>query len=217
MKELFDKIIRHLRRWRYARLSKRINDTDVSVITSNCVGALFLHDVNMPFLSPTVNCVILPKDFIRFVSNLEYYLSLDVIMSNDEKGPGYHYGYVGDIPIRFMHIKYEDEPREKWNARRKRVNLNKLVVMMTEKDGCTYEDLVAFDKLPIERKVVFTVKDYPEFKSAFCIKNCVNPETGQVGYLFDYPHRWSLSRYYEQLDIVRLINTGAISASSLLW
>lgn len=216
MRALFDKIVRHLRSWRYARLRKQLTRTDVSIISSNCVGTLCSHDLHLPFLSPTVNCVILPKDFIRFVSNLEYYLSVDVRMSEEEKGPGYHYGYVGDIPIRFMHIKYKDEPRKKWNIRRKRVNLSNLVVVMTEKDGCTYDDLVAFDQLPFKRKVVITSKEYPEIKSAFAIQNCVDKQTGQVGYLFDYPHRWSLDRYFEKLDIVKFINTGEIRRMSIL-
>lgn len=216
MKNIIDKIVRHLRRWRYARLRKRLHSTELSIISSNCVGALCSHDLHLPFLSPTVNLVIRPKDFIKMVSNLEYYMGLDVQMSDDEKGEGWHYGYVDDIPIRFMHIKYEDEPREKWNARRKRVNMDNVVVMMTEKDGCTYDDLVAFDKLPYKRKVVFTAKEYPEIKSAFYLKNCVDANTGEVGYLFDYPNRWSLDRYFEQLDIVQLLNTGDIRKTHIL-
>lgn len=193
---------------RYAIKRMKLKNSKFSVISNNCIGPLYLHDLHQPFLSPTVNAGMVPSEFNKFLSNLDYYLSLEINMAPEEGGTWWQYGYVGDVHVRFEHFKYFDEPREKWNIRRKRVNKSNLFIMMTEKDDCNYEDLVAFDKLPYKNKVVFTVREYPEIKSAFHLKGCVDPKTGQLGYAYEYPHWWSLSRYMEQFDLIEWFNNG---------
>lgn len=205
---MLDYIIRHLRRYRYAILSKRLNNHDFTLLSNNCLGAIYLHDIHQPFLTPTINAGTVPRDYIKFLANLDYYLSLEMQMSEEESTPTEQYGYVGDIRVYFPHFKYYDEPREKWNIRRHRVNKNNLFIIMTERDNCTYEDLVAFDKLPYKKKVVFTVREYPEIKSAFYLKGCVDLKTGQLGFAFEYPHRWSLKRYMEQFDLIKWFNSN---------
>ena len=56
-------------------VKRKVNISDVTLLSQNCVGGVIYHDVNQKFLSPTVNLYILPKDFIKFVNNLDYYLS----------------------------------------------------------------------------------------------------------------------------------------------
>lgn len=203
---MFDYIIRHLRRYRYKILRKHLKNSNFSLISNNCLGAIYLHDIGMQFLSPTVNCYILPKDYLKFLSNLDYYLGLEIKMAPNERGDEWLRGYVGDIPVTFLHFKSEDEPRENWEKRRRRVNKDNLFITMTERDGCTYEDLVTFDQLPYQHKVVFTVRKYPEIKSAFFLKGCIDNETNQLGYAYEYPDRWSLRRYVEQFDLIKWFN-----------
>lgn len=206
--EIRDKIIRHLRRYRYGILCKQLTNKNFTLLSNNCLGAICLHDIHQPFLTPTVNAGTVPKDFVKFCENLDYYLSLDIKMSKEESSEKVQYGYIGDIRVYFPHFKYYDEPREKWNIRRYRVNKDNIFIMMTERDDCTYEDLVAFDDLPYKNKVVFTVREYPEIKSAFHLKGCVDIKTGQLGYAYEYPHWWSLRRYVEQFDLVNWFNRG---------
>lgn len=205
---MIDYIVRHLRRYRYATLSKRLKNKDFTLLSNNCLGAIYLHDIHQPFNTPMVNAGMVPKEYLKFLNNLEYYLSLEIKMAPEESNSKQQYGYVGDVHVWFEHFKYADEPREKWNIRRKRVNMKNLFVMMTEKDNCTYEDLVAFDNLPFENKVVFTARDYPEIKSAFHLKGCIDPKTGQLGYAYDFPNRYSLKRYMEQFDLIKWFNNN---------
>ena len=207
--ELRDKIIRHLRRYRYNILRKRLTNKNFTLLSNNCLGAIYLHDIHQPFLTPTVNAGTVPADFVKFCNNLDYYLSLEMVMSKEESREKVQYGYVGDIRVYFPHFKYYDEPREKWNIRRHRVNKDNIFIMMTERDNCTYEDLLAFDNLPYKNKVVFTVREYPEIKSAYHLKGCVDNKTGQLGYAYEYPHWWSLKRYVEQFDLIKWFNNGA--------
>lgn len=52
-----------------------LKNRDFSIICSNCVGGVIYHELNLPFLSPTINLFIKPSDYIKFVSNLNFYLT----------------------------------------------------------------------------------------------------------------------------------------------
>ena len=210
-KQIRDKIVSHLRKMRYAIKRWQLRNRDFSLLSNNCIGALYMHDIHQPLLTPMVNAGMVPKEYLKFLRNIEYYLSLEITMVPEESNSKQQYGYIGDVHVWFEHFKYADEPREKWNIRRKRVNMNNLFILMTEKDDCTYEDLVAFDHLPYKNKVVFTVREYPELKSAFHLKGCIDPKTGQLGYAYEYPHWWSLRRYMEQFDLIKWFNDSSHS------
>lgn len=115
----------------------------------------------------------------------------------------YPVGKLDDLTIHFMHYHSEQEAANKWVERTKRINLDNLFVMMTDRDGCTYQDLQEFDRLPFANKVVFTHKPYPELKSAFYIEGFENQT--QVGDLFEFSG-WDGKKYYDQLDYVNWFN-----------
>ena len=96
----------------YINKIKKIKFSEnVSLISQNCVGGIIYHDANQRFLSPTVNLYILPKDFIKFVNNLDYYLSLTPKV---KMGKAYPIGTLGDIKINFMHYFSPEEAVEKF-------------------------------------------------------------------------------------------------------
>lgn len=51
-----------------------LKNKDVAIIANNCCGADICHTYGLRFNSPTVNLQILPCDFPKFCSNLDYYL-----------------------------------------------------------------------------------------------------------------------------------------------
>ena len=57
------------------RLQQRLKNHEMSVISSNCNGALILHDLNQAFRSPFVNLYLEPSDFIRYLKNMQEYKS----------------------------------------------------------------------------------------------------------------------------------------------
>ena len=69
------------------RNRKRIRNTDVSIIASNCNGGIISHDLGLQFRSPFVNLWIEPGDFVKLLSNLEEYLQCDLVFIT-----------AGDIP-----------------------------------------------------------------------------------------------------------------------
>ncbi|PJG85738.1 DUF1919 domain-containing protein [Conservatibacter flavescens] len=200
------RLINHCFRHRINSSNKqRLNNQDMSLLASNCNGALILHDLGQKFHSPFVNLYLTPKDFIRYLQNIPYYQNVKL---NFEQESPYPIAKLEDISIHFMHYHSIQEAEEKWYTRSARINDDNLFIMMTDRDGCTYQDLQAFDQLPFPNKVVFTHQAYPEFSSAFYIKGF--EAQGQVGDLFEYAG-WFGQKYYDQFDYVNWFNQTAVA------
>ena len=84
------------------------------------------------------------------------------------------------------------------------MNYDDVFFLFSDRDGCTYEDLLAFDKLDTNNKIVFTHKPYPEIDSSFYIKGFENLDS--VGNCFEImPHHF-VKKYYDQFDYVQWFN-----------
>jgi uncharacterized protein (DUF1919 family) len=172
------------------------------LIASNCNGCLILHDLGLRFNSPFVNMFIEAHDYIRLLSDLDEYLSKPLTFEAN-KDVTYPIAFLGDVKLHCVHYKSEAEVVEKWNSRIKRIDMSNCFVMFTERDGCDYELLEEFDRLPYKNKVVFTHKPYDNIKSAFYIRGYEND--GCVGNMFHY-QGWNGKKHYDKFDYVRWFN-----------
>jgi len=152
-----------------------IERRDFSIIASNCAGTLPYRFLNMPYTSPTINLFFFAPCYIKFVNNLEYYLSLPLrfkVKSSYKRGEfirtsngNYPLGKLDDIEIHFMHYANEVVANQKWHRRKQRINFDNLILAFTDKDHCTPELLKEFDNLPYANKFVLTAKYWPEIQS----------------------------------------------------
>lgn len=198
-------IIRNHEWWLYKKQKlKNLNNSNFSIIVSNCVGTVIYHDLGLPFLSPTINLTIGMNDFVKFAENLEWYLEKKIIeIKGDYKYPT---GMLEDIRINFVHYKSFEEGVEKWEERKKRINWANLFFIGAERGDCTYETVQSFDKLPYRNKVIFTHKEYPEIKSAYCIKGFERePELGQI---LEFKNQFLKRRYLDNFDYVSFLNSS---------
>ena len=191
---------KRLQWWRYKLKNKKI-----TIMSNNCNGTFIYHDLNLEFNSPTINLFIPVKYFVKFMENLDYYLKQE-LKEYDDKSVDYPVGILDDIRINFMHYKTFQEAKEKWYERCKRIDKTNRFVIMNETENATYEDLVNFDKLPYENKVVWTHKPYPEIESAFYIKGF--EDKGACDCLFEFLPNKTIKymRYYEQFNCVKFLN-----------
>lgn len=202
LKRITDKINLYLREYFINRPNrKRLTNANPTIIASNCNGGFIAHDLNLRFNSPFVNLFLTPKDFIRYLKNIEFYQQQNLTFVQTEKA--YPVAKLADITLYLMHYHSEQEAEQKWNERTKRIDLNNLFVMMTERDGCEYQDLIEFDALPFKNKVVFTHKNYPKIKSAVYIQGFEN--SAMIGDIFEYTGL-NGKRYYDQFDYVSWLN-----------
>ena len=182
---------------------RRLKNTDISIIASNCNGGIISHDLGLQFRSPFVNLWMKPGDFIKLIYNLEEYICYDLKFVSEE---GIHYpvALLKDVKIYFQHYRLESEAENFWKKRIKRINYDNLAVFFTDRDGCTYQMLQKFDALPYKRKVVFTHINYPELQSAFFLECFADKE--EVGVLTEYENERLQIRYLDRFDYVSLLN-----------
>lgn len=202
MKNILYKIFRFLLLRKYRLMLK---NKSMSVLSSNCTGAFTLHDLGMKFNSPFVNLWMSPKDFIKYVENLDTYRYIPLIESIEESP--YPIGLLQDLKIHFQHYSSFEEAKRKWEERSKRINKDNLFVIMSERDGCTYQDLENFNKLPLKNKVVFTCKKYPKIESSFSFPEYENQQ--ELGHLFERKGLLG-KKVYDQFPYVEWFNTGKI-------
>lgn len=189
----------------YCRRKKnRLKNKDFSIIASNCKGTFMYYDMRIRYLTPTVNLVIEMNDFVKLAENLEAYMEKEIVKL--ESDVPYPTGMLDDIKIMFMHYPTFEEGVEKWNERKKRINWENLFIVGTEKDGCTYETIQRFDRLPYENKVIFTHIEYPEFSSAYYIEGF--EERDEIGVLTNYKEQFWKRRYLDDFDYVNFLNSG---------
>lgn len=134
--------------------AKVMNIGEVTLLCNNCLGGVIFHELNLKFLSPTINLWMYPADFIKYCSNLSHYSKCNLEFVDfyryfpNFQGKSYPVALLDDIVIFFQHYKTEDEARKKWEERTKRINYDNIHCILSERDGCTIEHLKAFSKLP---------------------------------------------------------------------
>ena len=189
------------------RLKLKLKNKDVSLISSNCTGATMLHDLGLRFNSPFVNLWVRPDEYIRLLSDFKTYMSMELKFIKEE-GVSYPIGILGDVRIYFQHYESEEEARNKWNERKRRINYNNLFILFSDRDGCTKDDLIKFDELPYKNKIVFTNREYTDIKSAFYIRGFEKEQS--VGMCMAFMSEWSYKKYFDQFDAVSWFNQKSI-------
>lgn len=146
-------LIRRQREKRIQTVFGQSNLKDITIFSQNCIGGVFYHDMQCRFLSPTINLYMKPNDFLKFVNNYSYYLSLTPEMKT-ENCP---VGILEDIRLIFLHYSSCEEALAKWETRKKRINPGKIFVICCDRDGFSPENYTDFKKLPYD-KLLYTYR-----------------------------------------------------------
>lgn len=188
---------------------KKLKNKDFCIISNNCWGGFIYQNFGLKYNTPTIGLFIYEKDYVKFCSDLKYYLSLPLEFieienskyyakaTNDGKNKiTYPVAKLGDIEIFFMHYKSQAEAIEKWERRKKRINFNNLLFKMSERTDCDEQTITEFCNLPHKNKICFT-----ESNSSFDC--CVQvEELKRLNKLGGDETKFTL----EKIDIYRLLN-----------
>lgn len=132
---------------------------DLTIISSNCIGGRLYRLLNIPYASPTVGLWFRYDHFCEFCNNLEDYLSVppahDIELSDKY---GYPVGDINGIKIMFQHYESFDDAFKKWSYRCSRVNLSRVLVLCTDRDGFTNEQFFKFTSIKF-KKLFFTCRN----------------------------------------------------------
>ena len=158
-----------------------------TIISNNCWGGTVYEAYNLPKQSPTVGMFFMADDYLKFLSDLEGYLYgiLTFIapeksrwkdapqVSGDRRFGSYPVGHLSNgkntIEIFFLHYHSEQEAREKWERRCKRMNWERMLVKFNDQNGCTSKNVQDFMRLPFKNKLFFTCKEWPGISEEYTV------------------------------------------------
>ncbi len=111
----------------------------ITVFNNLCWGGIAAHTLGIECCSPTKDLWISDHEFLKFLSDLKYYLSLEPEFMGwaDADGrfdaPRFPLMTIGDIILHCNHDTDPNEAAEKWQRRKKKVNFdNMLAVYITD-------------------------------------------------------------------------------------
>ena len=187
-------------------MRKQINNHDFSIISSDCIGGLVYHDLQMQFKSPTINMFIPAHSFVKLCSDLEYYMDIDPVKV--ESTDSYPVMRIADVILKGVHYHSFEEMRDKWNERKKRINYDNLFMIFTTKDGFDETLLALIDKIP-DNKVLFSNKCY-EYDWCCYLPEFANEE--KVGDLTRYVGVLGYKYYDNHFDMINWLNGKPVSS-----
>lgn len=184
---------------------QRLKNKDVTILAHNCLGGVWYHDLGLKFLSPTINLYIMPSHFIKFITNLEFYLKQRLVFK-EEFPMKYPVGMLDDITIFFIHYHTAEEAAYCWDKRKERINWNNICLLMSDRFGCSEEILKEYENLPYP-KLFFSTKQYVQFSFAYQIKKYKDYD------FLPYPATQIMNIFgkrlfeYSELDYVEWLNS----------
>ena len=158
-----------------------LKNRNFTIFSNNCWGGMIYDDYSLEYKTPTIGLWMLPKDYIKFLSNLDFYLNSnlkqisylefhgkDLLVKRKEEGR-YSFelddmiiGRLIDVDIVFLHYASFEDAKQKWDRRKKRVNFSNMLVKLNDQNDFTDEDYNAFQKLDYKHKLFFTAN--PKYK-----------------------------------------------------
>lgn len=183
--------IRKIFRNKYER--KKLENKNFTIISQNCIGSIMYHDLGLKFLSPTINMLFSPTDFIKFLEHINEYLSENVeFLDTDNEYP---VGRIKDITINFVHYKNNEEATKKWNERKKRINWNNIYIIACD-DNMSDEDVKKFSNMSQYRnKILFTNNKEHLIKDSIYINNIFEKADARLLNFCDITGK----RYYQKV------------------
>lgn len=183
-KVLIQRIRGRCQREKQSRLIKHLRagftGSNFTIISQNCIGGVFYHDMNLPFLSPTINLYFKAEDFLKFVCNLRKYLQMDLQMHWEERYP---VGTLDDITIYFQHYSSCTEAKAAWERRKKRILWDKILILSTDHEGFHADSFRQWKQIPYPKILFSSQKQfaedkhtiyYPEYESNGCVPDLIS-------------------------------------------
>ena len=156
-----------------SRRRSKLKGTDFCILSNNCWGGHVYRFFGLPYQSPTIGLYFYPEEYLRFINNYRYYLSLplDFLESYrcskyakelEEKGEtSCPIGKLGDVELVFLHYRTKEEAIEKWNRRVKKINYDRVLIKNSYQNGMSDEQVSRFDNLEHNNKFIFVSSVYP--------------------------------------------------------
>ena len=183
-----------------SQLRTRLKVSDFSILCSNCIGGVIYHRLGKEYKSPTINLWMSQCDFLKFVCNLKEYLHYNLVFIESEYT--YPVALLGDVTIYFNHYKTEEDARKCWDKRKKRIDYEKLYIIMYDRDGISEEDIRQLESVTCKNKIVLSDDEHPNLEY---VKKLV-PSGKEDGCQCMDRDEWGFWTFEKQFDFVSWLN-----------
>jgi len=137
-----------------------------TIFSTDCSAGVLYSWLGWEIASPTINTAIEHEDLVKLCTRPYHYLSLPlgkIEMSKLHRstafppfGECHPQGIIDDIRVNFGHSNDAEKSKEFWNMMRTRVNLNRVIAVMTEYKGSVPLSVMReFAQLKIEKMFLY--------------------------------------------------------------
>jgi uncharacterized protein (DUF1919 family) len=155
--------------WRRRVLRARLQRRDFTIVSNNCWGSHLYQDLGIPYQTPTIGLFFAPSCYLKLCGNFRKFMASEIrfkaVSSNEfvnafreSQKTNYPIGVLGDdVEIQFLHYESEAAAAAAWERRAARITADDdgLFFKFDDRGGCTVDELRAFERLPLARKVCF--------------------------------------------------------------
>lgn len=168
----------------------KILDNPPTLITEACYGGYIYNQLGMEFFSPFINTRISQTDYLKLISNIDYYLAQNLCADSDIqkvedmyakiggeviswRKMGYPTAMLGDVKLHAIHAENLNSYIDDWNRRKKRINWDNIwILMIIENEeilekfkAVKYEKKIGFYYRETDCKQVVSLNDWGNFSS----------------------------------------------------
>lgn len=206
---LFPRILKNPRKWRHSFKARNFKGNTPCIICNNCLGAIILHDLGLPFNTPTVNLFFSNSDeYLYFVNHLAEFQNLDFIDLKDKYNyPAGQLEFDGHtIDVVFMHYSSFEHGRSKWLERMNRVKLEDVFILY-ESPQASPSFIENFSKIKFKKALISIPSIDYENKYEFYIALDIYKDW-HPGKVLEYKSLLSLSRWIDDWDYIEYLKYG---------
>ena len=190
---------------------KKLVNRNFVLISRNCWGGQVYQWLNLPYNTPFVGLFLFGPCYMKLLKDFDNYMKMELEFIKTSKYidayNNHPIGVLDDIEIHFQHYENEQEAKEKWNRRKKRMlkcTKENYFFSICDRRGITNDDILAFHKMDFKNKLSFSftkIKDvantqHIKFNQDFSKKKGAPPNGKK---------RFKLTFLY--LDLVYYLNT----------
>lgn len=152
-----------------------IKKSNLSIICNNCAGGILYNTLGLECISPCKNLAIPDDSFLKLISDLQRYMSLELKFKRWQIDPHSKKEFpvmkLDDIEIWCNHDVSASDAENNWSCRKQKINYgNIMLIMYTEDDevGEAFLESSNYKKIlfvpeesKLEGRTVFQLKLYP--------------------------------------------------------
>lgn len=152
-----------------------LKNRDFTIISNNCWGGDVYQMFGLEYKSPTIGLFLYEQDYIKFVKDIKKYLCEELIFIDpceskyyskliDEIGIDklvFPIARLLDVEVMFLHYKTNEEAKDKWERRKKRINYDKILYKLSDRTDSSEKVVKEFCELDLPNKICFVKKYYP--------------------------------------------------------